>query len=238
MSRVPSSEILAKDVIGFAQELVKEEEARLLIKNLAIEYYNAAITEIYNVIMIISPNMFDYFGVFSSANNNLTILSGDRIYRGSLLSSDFGRCDKIINVSCFSDGSHYQCFNLENEQFQSFYETDGAQFPYSEAVVYRTGESSIDFCFGESIVILEPILTARFQRMPERLNSTNYMTLKMGVPDRYYSLLANRIASYAEIRKGVTDGSFAIIKNMYEQLMTPISEKMKMDIKNIINVGE
>lgn len=238
MSRIPSSEVFAKDVIGFAQELVKEEDARLLIKNLAIEYYNAAITEIYNVIMIISPNMFDYFGVFSSTNNNLTILSGDRVYRGSLLSSDFARCDKIVNVSCFSDGSYYQCFQLENEQFQSFYETDGAQFPYSESVVYRIGESSIDFCFGESIVISQPTLTARFQRTPERLNLTNYATLKMGVPDRYYSLLANRIASYAEIRKGITDGSFAIIKNMYEQIIMPLSEKMKMDIKNIINVGE
>lgn len=239
MGRVPSSDILAKDVIGYAQELVSEDDARDLIQNLAIQYYNQAILEIYNIVLLINPTEYDNYTTMSSANSNLSTTSiSDKIYEGDLSSTGFDDYDEIINMRCDNDDDLIECTEVNRAEFNTYFEAGEAGFPYEDSIIYSIREGSIDFCFGENIHPSTPTFTVRFRRIPTLLNSSNYDTLYMGVSDRYFPLLSNRIASFAEIKKGVKDNTLVIVKFLYEQMMSELNTEVQTRIKKMLKVGE
>ena len=239
MGRVPSSEILAKDVIGYAQELVREDSARRLIRSLGIQYYNQSILEIYNISILINPNEYNIRGNLSDADSNLSVSSeSDKIYNGDLTSTGFDKYDKIMNAVCLNDDERVECFGIDSNEFNSYYNLGEAPFPYEDSIVYSLREGYMDLCFGEDITPSTPVITVLFRTTPVFLTDSNYESAYMGISDRYFPLLTNRIASLAEIRRGITDNTMSIVKMLYDQMISELNPDIQLRIKKMLNTGE
>lgn len=230
MPLYPSINILAKDIIGWAQELAAVEEARLTIKSIGRTYYNMAVAEIYNLI--------GYVDAESLMNENSIDIStplgkykNAPIYTVST-EEDFISYDKVVAVEVTNGADttlvSLQCFPLPIKEFlrhkanTSAGVCAGALHPYEEGVVYTIVGNSLRIIWGTTITIATPLCTVFYTRQPTILTTSNFDTAKMDLPDKYAPLLANRIAAYAEMRQGISDKSMALVQNSYQQILAPL----------------
>ena len=238
MSRVPSANIKAKDVIGYAQDLVSEDNTRNLIQSLGIQYYNSAVQEIYNIVLLIDPYEYDNYADISSALGNLSILSGDKFYTGDLNHVNFNNFDEIVSVRCDNGELKPECLRVPPTEFDTYFNYGSAGFPFEDTIIYCHRENKIDFCFGENIDVESPVFHVKIRKYPTLLSKTNYNSAMMAVADKYHPLLTNRIASYAELKKGIVNNTLSIVKLLYDQMISKLDYNIQTSIKKRLNLGE
>jgi hypothetical protein len=238
MPHFPSKNILAKDVIGEAFELVAVEEARVLIKAVGISFYNWSIAEIQNLLGYI-----DAEALMKTATIDVTSPLGN--YKSVDISA-LGDYDKIVTLEITNDESeefdyepilkNIETFALPIKEFLRHKanmlngEYVGALHPHGENAIYTIVGGNLQILWGENITINNPACTAYFTRQPIILTKTNYDSTMMDLPDKYAPLLANRIAAYAEMRQGISDKAMAVVKNSYNQLLAPLDPQKKAKI--------
>jgi len=148
--------------------------------------------------------------------------------------------DKILNIEVTNNTSGnkvgLQSFGMPLAEFlkhKSKYNSgipSGATHPYSNSVVYAITENEINILMGEDITITSPTFKLWYTRQPNLLSSINYNFTYVDLPDKYMSLLANRIAAYAEMRQGISDKSMTVVKQAYDQMLMPIDSQLRSKI--------
>ncbi len=234
-----SKTILAKDVIGIAQEIITVDEIRNLLSSLGTAYYNMAIMDVYNVLCFAEQETF-------ITNAELTLGSPSTKYViGDLTTdTDFDNYDKLIAVEITNSTATLDCFPLPIKDFLIHKSKGSAQSPYNEGVIYTESKHALLLLFGSSVTLSTPKCYVYFRKQPTLLTSANYSSATLDLPDKYLPFVVNRIASYAELRKGVTDGSLMIVKSYYEQLLANVEPVIKNQMINSLkytplsNVGE
>ena len=288
MPMFTSRNILAKDIIGWAQELVAVEKARLALDTIGRTYYNMAIAEIHNILGYIDVESLmikqsltlatptgQYYSVSlltagASTQTSGTLTVGMRYRINTYNASDnflnvgassnasgveftaigttpttwtassilqqipLYNYDKIVALEVINSTSQLQAFPLPINEFLRHKSGSttftGALHPYEEAVVYTINDYFLHLLFGKSITLASPSAYIYFTRQPAILNSSNYSTQYMDIPDKYAPLLANRIAAYAEMREGISDKAMAVVQSSYSQLLSSLDPMMKAKI--------
>lgn len=237
-----SKQILAKDIIGQGLEIAAIENARIASPVMGRMFYNMAVAELHMFFSFI-----DQEALLKSAAIDVTSPTGHYkaapIY-ASGTEEDLIDYDKIKAVEITNDTAtdlvYLQSFPMLLEEFLqhksevSSGEPSGASSPYSDAVIYTIVDTNLFVLWGKNITIDTPTCTVYFTRQPVILTSSNYDAAYMDAPDKYSTLLTNRIASYAELRQGITDRSLVMAKNSYEQLLVPLDNQIKEKIVNSI----
>lgn len=224
MARIPSTTILCKDIIGQAQEIVSEDEARRLIKSLGIIYYNNSLAELYNIMLLADINEYDTIGILP------TTMYEKRWYVGNLAVTAFANMNDIKRIVCNTDSKYIECLLVDGDTFQSYRNENEADYPYNESIIYSLRGNEIDILFGKDIYVKTPTFTVTFRRNFTMLTDATYDTAYIDLPQNYFHLLSNRIASYAELRKGITDKSLGTVKFLYEQILSNIEPALKRKI--------
>lgn len=229
MARIPSKNILAKDIIGQAEEIASVEDARKLVKRLGIVYYNNAISEIYNILLMADINEFDNDAIMSVEEENLESSSA-RVYIGDLSDNNFDNINDIKNIMCLTSSKNIQCIPVDRNSINSYKELKEADFPYNGSIIYNLKGLSLDIIFGKDVVVSTPIFTITYRKNLTILTSENYNSLYIELPQNYSHLLVNRIASYAELRNGINNNSLSTVKMVYEQILSNIEPSLKRKI--------
>lgn len=233
MPHFVSKTILAKDIIGWAEELAAVEEARLSLASLGRTFYNMAVAEIQNLLGYV-----DVESLMMSATIDVTSPTGKYKSVDISADSDLNSYDKIINLELMNGASttliQIQTFPLPIKEFLRHKSNmtsgaySGAVHPYEESAIYTLYGSKLDVLWGKDTAsIATPTCTVYFTRQFTLLTTTNWGSAYMDVPDKYAPLLANRIAAYAEMRQGITDKAMAVVQNSYNQMMLPLDSQIK-----------
>lgn len=236
MPHYVSKKILAKDVIGWAIELAAVEETRLAQNSIGRTYYNMAIAEIQNFLGFI-----DVEALMTSAAIDVTSPSGKYKSVDISADTDLDTYDKIVNLELTNGASttlvQIQTFPLPIKEFLRHKSNmtsgaySGAIHPYEEAAIYTLYGGKLDILWGASTpTIATPLCTVYFTRQLNLLTSSNHASAYIDIPDKYVPLLVNRIASYAELREGITDKSLVMVKNSYEQLLAPVDPQVRAKV--------
>lgn len=229
MARIPSTKILAKDVIGQAEELASVDDARKLIKRLGILYYNNAISELYNILLIADINEFDTTASMSVASSNLSA-SSTRVYVGNLSHSNFDNINDIKSIVCLTASKSIECLPVDKQSIDTYKFLKEADFPYNESIIYCVNGLSLDIVFGKDVSVSTPVFTITYRKNLTLLTTDNYDSLYIEVPQNYLHLLVNRISSYAEIRNGFDNNSLSTVKLIYEQMLSNIEPSLKKKV--------
>lgn len=233
MARTPSYSLLAKDAIGQALNIstVKTVEDRAK----RINDYNMAIAEIYNILGFIDTN------VYLEILPNITASMYGFPKCGTIdLSIDSMKSwDKIIELEILiragDDIEYSQVDGGEEVDYSTFSSHRGFKCgidPYDESVIFTVVKDKIYFLVGESLGY--KFNTVKFnivyRRQPVILVSAQWDYEKVDLPDKYWALLVNRIASIIEFRAGIADKAMAMVKMSYEQLLSTIDPVVKASI--------
>jgi hypothetical protein len=228
MSRIPSTSILAKDVIGQAVELAGVEEVRQLLRSIGITYYNYAINELHNILSIIEPDSL-------LATANLTPSSTSQTEKFTNLPFSTINYDQIKNLlvkEASGTSNFYEAEYLPFEQFARHKNNKGAMYPFNYGFVYTVTNTGILMVMGEALSIemnaIVPTLIYKIQ--PVLLTPATYSSAYMFAPDKYLPVLANRITSYAEIRKGISENAMVMVKKSYEEMLATVESQSRAKI--------
>lgn len=265
MAFISSKNILAKDIIAEARELVGIEEARLSLASVGRIFYNMAISDIYTLLLYIDvESLLDSITLTVPFDSSYQ-LDSDNPYTEIDLSTiiEVGIYDKISTLEMenyhvavppsteLGDKYLLESFELPLKEFlrhKSRYDKGtsitsptrqlGAGHPYNEAVVFTLSGNKLLILYGENVAIALPINgfgdsvlgKLYYTRQPILLTITNYDTAMIDVPDKYYSLLVNRIAAYAELRSGITDKAVVLSQNSMNQIIAPLEPQLRAKI--------
>jgi len=218
-----STTILAKDVIGQAQELAAVEDARLLIKQLGTTYYNMAMSEIYNMLSHLDPETFQITETIATTGT----LPETEFPFSSLASP----IDKIEAFKFDIDGTIYQCFGLQPAEYVRHEQAVKAIHPYEDSVVFSERDQKIRFLGGVNVPTTGSVtLDVIYKRQFTVLTSVNFASALMDLPDKYVSVVISRIASYAEVREGITDKALASVRMSYDGMLANSDAEYKNNI--------
>src|SRR5690554_3419070 len=201
MPLFPSSNILAKDIIGWAIELAGAEEARTTLRSVGRMYYNMAISEIQTLLGFV-----DAEALMKSAMVDVSNAVGN--YKEASLSS-LGDYDKVIALELTNRQGDYEdsystwvnSQNIESNPLpikeflihKANMASDiylGAKYPYNESAVYTVEGDKLHILWGEDLDLNSPTCKVYYTRQITLLTSSNYDTAKMDLPDKYAFLLA------------------------------------------------
>lgn len=245
MGFIGSKLIKAKDAIGEARELVGVEEARISLASIGRTFYNMAVAEIHNLLLYIDTESLTKF-----IQLDLDGLTEKYLALDMSEVDGFAGYDKITALEILNGIADppepepeeepeepsligLQSFILPIKEFlrhKSYMANatyTGAKHPYQESVIYTITDNILHILWGEAIIIQEPAGLLYFIRQPEILTIENYDTANIDVPDKYYSVLVNRIAAYAELRQGITDKAVAMSQQSFNQMMTPLEPQLR-----------
>lgn len=217
MAKTPSTNFYAKDVIGqglnISTNKAKQDRAQL------IGDYNMAVAEIYNILGFIDTQA--YLEIASGITSTM-----DRSPKCGIIDlTAILSWDKIIELEILNISDPPMPIDNGEEVDYSIYSGNrsfGAAIdPYDESVIFTVVKNSIRYVIGESLdyVFNTILFNVVYRREPTILVISQYDFERMDVPDKYLSLLANRIASLIEYRAGIFDKSLAMVKTSYEQLL-------------------
>lgn len=228
MAKTPSYSLLVKDAIGQALNVsaVKTSQDR----EERIGDYNQALMEIYNILgyidteayLEISPTLnASMYGFPKCGYVDLTaIINWDKIIEFEILSinSPFMPLDNGEKVD-YSTFSSHRNFGVAID-------------PYDESIIHTIVGDKIYFLIGESLDYQFNTISFKiiYRRQPTLMNYMYWTSAKVDLPDKYWSLLVNRIASLVEFRAGIFDKSLAMVKMTYEQLLTTIDPVIKASL--------
>ena len=231
MAKTPSDSLLAKDAIGQALSIsskkAKEDRAQL------INDYNMAIAEIYNILGLIDS------GVYIKTLPEVSASMNKFPKAGIISLSTISKWDKILELEILqSSGGSGSYLPVDNgiEVDYSIISNNrgfrGAIDPYDESIIYAIVENSIYFLVGENLLYTYSNVKFNivYRRQPTILLLSQYDYEKIDVPDKYWSLLVNRIASIIEYRNGVFDKALTMVKVSYEQLLGSVDPLLKASI--------
>lgn len=236
MARIPSTNILAKDVIGWAEEIASVEDARKLIQRLGIIYYNNALAELYNIMLMAGMDEYESSADASVALGNATETSAN-VYNIDMSGTSFDSLNSIKRITVTIGDDVYECIPINAKDYDTYRGEGCADFPYNESVIYRRKGLNIGIIIGKDIYVDTPVFEITFRRNLTLLTTDNYDSTYIDIPENYINLLTNRIASYAELRNGISDKSLQIVKFIYEQLLSNIEPAIKSKIFNVIDRG-
>jgi hypothetical protein len=253
MAFISSQTILAKDVIAEAQELAGIEEARLSLSSVGRIFYNMAISDIHTLLLYIDVESLLLKGTLEAGDD----LAGTSFsFVGKFLEIDLtsspglemSNFDKILSLEIVNGNgttkTALESFQIPLREFirhKSKYASgvpSGAVSPYEEAVIYTVSGEKLLMLWGNSITItltnistgVQTLGSIYYTRQPVLLTSVNFNTAKIDIPDKYYSLLVNRIAAYAELRSGITDKAVVLSQNSMNQIIAPLEPQLRAKI--------
>jgi len=228
MARTPSYSLSAQDAIGQALHIssVKPVEDRAA----RINDYNMAIAEIYLILGFIDTEAYTKL----SPNLPATMYSFPKC--GYVNIDTLASWDKILEVEALDTAfPSLPVDNLEKVDYSTFSSHrpyKAAIDPYDESVIYTIVGNRIYFLIGESLEYRFDNIQFKivYRRQPSMLDKTNWVSEKIDLPDKYWSLLVNRMASLIEFRSGVVDKALAMVKMSYEQLLSTVDPVIKASI--------
>lgn len=231
MPRIPSNTLLAKDAVGQAMEIAGIG-TDLRDRELRINDYNMAVSEVYLILGHIDTE------AYLTIESDVVPGAGDLTTQGILDISIAGLAgfDKIVNLEAFATatrGTLYSTEKMSYDDFVNHKETGAAIDPYERTVIYTLIGNAIHTLIGED---LSPLVydglkyDIIYRRQPSILLLGGWDSEKVDLPDKYWSLLVNRIASLIEWRKGITQGALASVKMTYEQLLANVEPALKSAI--------
>lgn len=227
MATTPSNILLAKDAIGHALNIstikAKQDRAQL------INDYNMAIAEIYLILgyidteayLELSPNLSTTMNGFPKAGIvDISALNWDKIFSIEIKTNS----DPSLPVDN-ADEVPYSLLS-SHRAFQA------AIDPYDECIIYSVVKDRIHFLIGSSLTYAfnTILFQLAYRRQPTILVLNQYDFEKVDLPDKYISLLQNRIASLIEYRAGVFDKALAMVKVSYEQLLGNVEPVIKASL--------
>jgi len=233
MPRIPSKTIKIGDAIRLANELVDNDEARKLIKSLGVMYYNTAVQEIYLLL-----NYIDVESLTQKKGVNLTSISAKHYMSDLNADEDFDSYDKILQLEIVQDSTTLDLQRVQLDEFLHHKQFGSAQFPYNASVIYAEIDNTLEFLWGQDLSVSTPTCTVYFTKQPTIYTSADYTTAYIEVPDKYFSLLTNRIASYAEMRNGISNNALAMVKMAYEQLLASANPVIASKFINSLQSNE
>lgn len=237
MATIPSAVLLVKDITGQAVELSGVEDSRITERANRVFYYNFALTELYNILVLINSDEY------VSDTNGTAIVAGDFIKHRTidLTVSAFDALDKIITTEFNERGAGNDImYDDERVSIADFIRhkryITGAIDPYDETIIWTIINTKLHLLIGENLTVVVSDITAdiHFRRQPTLVTLGNWDTDKIDVPDKYMSLLILRIASLIEYRKGITDKSMAAVKTAYEILLSNVEVEVRNKIMDSI----
>lgn len=230
MGFAPSLSILAKNVIGQGIVQAQDRDHDKLDVAIRVGLYNFAMSELYNILSFIDTDAYqDEVSSFVATSGKVT-KHGIITLAVSL--------DKIIDMFFTAGINRYEGFELNRQNFTSHLINNGAKSPYNEAVVYTHKNKYIEYVLGEDVDQIATAVapTLYYRRSLTPLTVANYETEKFDAPDRYYSLIVNRIASLIESQKGITDKALYLVKTAYEQLLSSVEPIIKAGIMKSLDL--
>lgn len=226
MPEIPVGTILAKDLIGQALELSFVEDARLLGTSVKCNYYNMSLSFIHAILLYIDNE--------SLLTEIVTTNSAGQYPKHRICDYSATAYNDIMAVSAriASPLKYFECFRLSVDDFLKHKANQKAMYPYSEAIVYTELNQRIDFIVGESITENpdDIVFTAYMSRSFTVLVEANYATEYVDIPAKYYGLLILLIAAFSELRKGINDKSFGMVKVAVELLLANVEPAVKSKI--------
>ena len=235
MAKTPSYSLLAKDAIGQALSIssVKTVEDRAK----RINDYNMAISELYLILGFIDTEV--YLEMMPLTGSMYGFPKCGYIDLTSIIN-----WDKIIEVEVLqTHGVNYpepvdNCEKVDYSTFSSHRGFKVAIDPYDESVIYTIVKDKIYFLIGESLSYQFNTISFNvvYRRQPIILTDAQWNYEKIDLPDKYWSLLINRIASLIEYRAGVFDKSLAMVKMSYEQLLNNVDPIIKASLMKSLEI--
>lgn len=225
MPRFPSKTILVKDVIGEARELIAVEDARLQLKSLGRVFYNMAISEIHIILGYV-----DEESLLDTAILNPITNYGRYYYTNMAGIPTLDKYDKVKSVWAECSSGIITGYPVSLTEFNTHRANSSAKFPYNESFVYTEIGTMINIVFGADVNLDSMQISVQYKRQPNFVTSDNYNIEYIDLPDKYYPLLVNRIASLAEIRNGISDKSLTFVKQTYDQLLASVDPTIKAKI--------
>lgn len=231
MAKTPSYSLLAKDAIGQALNIsaVKTTQDRTE----RINDYNMAIAELYNILGYIDTEA--YLEIFPNITGNMYGFPKC----GYIDLTSIINWDKIIELEILNpispNGQPTRIDNGEKVDYSTFSSHRGFKVaidPYDESVIYTIVRDKIYYLIGESLdyQFNTIIFNVVYRRQPTILTMIQFNYQKVDLPDKYWALLVNRIASLIELRAGVADKAFAMVKMTYEQLLGTVDPVIKASL--------
>lgn len=243
MPRYPSNTILVTSVVGEARELIAVEEARLQLNPLGRMFYNIALGELHAILGYIDEESL----LTETQVTDPTI--SNKYYSKDLAEVvAFSNLDKVKTVYAFNGRDVIiEGFPVSVTELVSHRASGAAKYPYEDGLVYTEVGTNLMVVFGNNLTLNSPSLYAVYKRQPSFVTKELYTTAYIDVPDKYYPLLALRIASLAELRNGVTEKALVLVKQSYEQLLAAVDPAIKSKLMDSLtykpttigsNVGE
>lgn len=230
MAKTPSYSLLVKDAIGQALNVsaVKTSQDR----EERIGDYNQALMEIYNILGYIDTEA--YLEISSTLSASMYGFPKC----GYVDLASIINWDKVIEIEIFQAISPSNTPPLDNGEkvdystFSSHRNFGVAIDPYDESIIYTIVGDKIYFLIGESLDYQFNTISFKviYRRQPTLMTYMYWTSAKVDLPDKYWSLLVNRIASLVEFRAGIFDKSLAMVKMTYEQLLTTIDPVIKASL--------
>lgn len=238
MATIPSAVLLIKDIVGQGVELSGVQDSRITERANRVFYYNFALTELYNILVLINSNEY------TTETSSTATVTGDFTKHRTidLAVSAFNALDKIITIE-FADKTETPDVHYDNEELGI---TDfvrhkisrlGAVDPYDETIVWTIINTKLHLIVGESLTVTIADITAdiHFRRQPTLVTLGTWDAGKIDIPDKYMSLMVLRIASLIEYRdKGVSEKSMAAVKSAYEILLSNVQIETRNKIMDSI----
>jgi len=229
MARTPSYDLLAKDAIGQALDIsaVKTVEDR----GQRINDYNMAVSEIYNILGYIDTEAY----IITKDGVDGLMNGFNKCGYIDTSIADMKNLDKIIEIEAYAaivqpgDYISYETFKISESDFIKHKRHKVAIDPYDETIIYAVRNNRVDYLIGESLDILFNSIRFNilYRRQPTILVINNWITEKIDLPDKYWALLVNRIASLIEYRSGIVDKALTMVKMTYEQLLVNVDSTVK-----------
>jgi len=237
MATIPSAVLLAKDICGNAVELAGVEVTRITSRANRVFFYNFALTELYNVLVLINSNEYT-----DKSTSTATVAGGFAKHRTiSLASATFNSLDKIITIE-FANRVSDPDVAYDNEEvgiadfMRHKRSGSGAVDPYDETIIWSVIGNQLDILIGENLTVTVADTKAdiHFRRQPILLTLATFDAGKIDVPDKYMALLILRIASLIEYRVGISEKSMIAVKTAYEMLLNNVQTEARNKIMDSI----
>jgi len=230
MAKTPSYSLLAKNAIGQALNISTVKTTQDRAEH--INDYNMAIAEIYNILGFVD----------TEAYLEIELALAGAMYGfpkcGIINLANIISWDKIIELEIMEGGGNSNPMPLDNcervdySTFSSHRSFRAAIDPYDESVIYAVVKDKVYFLVGEALnyTFNNIVFNIIYRRQPTILVKAQWDYEKVDLPDKYWALLVNRIASLIEFRAGVPDKAMAMVKMSYEQLLGSVDPVVRASL--------